>query len=173
MNILQQLIQIITLQRRPQDIAFDQNSAVFYFVLTAGITFITSAQAGVFSQPLLISLIQTSSQALILFLFLKASGFATRFVQTATALFGTTAILSLIVWLLAQLPGVSFLVIFLTVWSFYLTILILRDALDASVLKSALFAIALGALSVFITMTLVPSYMVEAKEMFKVEAPSS
>ena len=164
MTIFQQLLQIILRQRQPQDIDHDQSAAMFYVVLTAGLSYVTSAQSGIFSHPLLISLVQTAVQAGILFLILRMSGFALRFVQTCTALFGITAILSVAVWLLGMVPALSITVGVLLAWSFYLNILIMRDALDASFPKAILLAVALGILSVFITMMIVPSYLSDAQQ---------
>ncbi len=163
MNIFQELMQIIVLQRRPQDLSFDQTAAVFYFVLTVGLNYITSAQAGAFTQPLLISVIQGAAQAGLLFLFLQLANRAPRYIQTCTALFGITAILSALVWLLAQVAVLSIFVLMLMAWSFCLTILIMRDAFDASLLKAVFIAVALGAFSVMITMLVVPTYMQEAQ----------
>ena len=172
MNILQQLVQIILLQRRPQDLDFDYTAAIFYAVAAAGLTYITSAQAGVFSQPLAISLIQTVSQALILFLFLQIASRTQRFVQTCTAMFGVSAILSVIIWPIAQVPGLSILTPFLIAWSVVITIIILRDAFDASIIKALIIMVGMGALSVFILMLLVPTYATEAQQIFNTETAS-
>ena len=170
MNIFLQLVQILLLRRRPQDLEFDQFAAAFYAVAAAGLTFITSAQAGVFSQPLLISIVQTVSQAGLLFLFLRIANRSQRFVQTCTAMFGISAILSAFMWLLTQAPGLSLLVPFLVVWSIVITILILRDAFDATTLKAFFIMLAMGMLSVLVVMLLVPSYVTEAQQIFSTGA---
>lgn len=169
MNIFQQLVQIILLQRRPQDLEFDQSAAVFYAVLTAGLNYITSAQAGVFSQPLIISLVQTAAQAGLLYLFLQITDRTVRFVQTCTAFFGVNAILTAITWLLVQIPALSVLAMLLMAWSFCISILIMRDAFDASFLRAVLIAVGIGALAVFVTMLVVPSYITEAQQIFLID----
>lgn len=166
MNIFQQLVQIILRQRQPQDIDFDQNAAIFYVVATAGINYITSAQSGAFTQPLLISVVQTLAQAGVLFLFLKIANKSSRFVQTATALFGITAILSILVWVIAQIGVLSLLAFILLVWSFVLTVLILRAAFDTKLILAFLLTVALGAASVMITLLVIPDYVTEALQLF-------
>lgn len=163
MKILQQLIQIVLLQRRPQDLDFDQNAAAFYVVLAIGMSYITSAQSGAFTHPLAISAVQNLAQAVFLFVFLQIAGKGTRFVQTCTAWFGVTTLLTLIVWLLAQVPAMSLLVLILMGWSFCLTVIILRDSFDAGLFRAVLLTVGIGMLSVILTMLVVPNYAEEAQ----------
>jgi hypothetical protein len=81
-------------------------------------------------------------------------------------MFGVSAILSLIVLPLAQIPVLALFTPLVVVWSVLMTIIILRDAFDASILKAILIMVGMGAASVMIVMLLVPSYLPEAQQIF-------
>jgi hypothetical protein len=114
-----------------------------------------------FSQPLMISVVQNLAIAGIVFALLGISGKSQRFVQTCTALFGINAVISILTLLIVQVPVVSLLAVVLMGWSFYLMVLILRDAFDASLLKAVLLLIGINLIAVFITTAVVPGYIEE------------
>lgn len=161
MTIFSQLIEIILLKRRPQDLDFDQAAAVLYLVLTIGINYISTSMSGAFSHPLMISAVQNLAIAGLLFAFLGFSGKGQRFIQTCTAMFGINAILSLVILFLAQVPVINLLIVVLMGWSFYLMVLVLRDAFDASLLKAVFLLIGINIIAVFFTTAVVPGYIEE------------
>lgn len=166
MTALTQLIEILTLRRRPQDLSYDPAAAALYFVLVLGLSYISTAQLPTFSQPLKISLIQTVAQAATLYLFLTIAKKANRFIQTATALFGTMAILSIFSLIATQVPILGILALFATGWSFYIMVLIFRDCFETSTLNGVLIVIGLNLVAGSLTIMLLPSYLAELQEVF-------
>ena len=143
MNILLQLFEIISLKRRPSDISFDQTAAVIAFLAAIATTYFQLIANQTFTQaPLQFVITQALAQAVIFWLLLKSRGKDIRFVQTATALFGTAAILQFAALFIILVPALTILGIFLTAWSFYLMVLILSEAIDCNIIQSVLITIA-------------------------------
>jgi hypothetical protein len=167
MTIFSQLIEIMLLIRRPQDLDFDQTAAILYLVLTIGINYISTSFSGAFSQPLLISAVQNLAIVALLFGLLSVSGKSQRFVQTCTALFGINAVISILTLLIVQVPLIGMLAVVLMGWSFYLMVLVLRDAFDATILKAILLLILINVVAGFFTTAVVPSYFEEFKTLMQ------
>lgn len=155
------------LKRRPQDLDYDQTAAIFYVVVTIGINYISTALSGAFSQPLLISAVQNLAIVGILFAMLNISGKSQRLVQTLTAFFGVSAIISITTLLLVQLPVIGLLAVVLMGWNFYLMVLILRDAFDASMFRAVILVIAINMIAVFLTSFVVPGYVEEFQSLIQ------
>lgn len=173
MSILTQLIEIIILRRRPQDLAFDQLSVVLYLVIATGLNYIAMAYSGAFSKPILISCIQYGAQALGLFLMLKISGKAERYVQSATAYFGVMAVMTTLSLLSIFVPGLYLMQVFVAGWSFYLGMIILRDAFDASSIRAIFLFLGLNLSATLLTALLVPEYVIEAQAFLTQPVPEN
>lgn len=158
MTILSQLIEIIFLKRRPQDIDHDQMAAVYYLLLMIGFAYVMTAISGQYSKPLLYSAAQYLSQAAVLYLFLRLSGKHSRFVQTCTVFFGINALLSAPLLVIILVPSLALLWIVIAAWSFYITVLTLRDAFDVSAFASIFIYIAISISAVFISFILFPDF---------------
>lgn len=161
MTILSQLIEIIILKRRPQDIEFDQTAAAYYLILMIGFAYIMTAMSGQYSRPLLFSAVQYLAQAGVLFLFLRIANKQTRFIQSCTVFFGINALLSIPVLLFIVVPGLSVLWMFVAGWTFYISVLTMRDAFDASIFAAIFIYIAISITAVVISFVLLPEFQDE------------
>lgn len=141
MNILTQLFQIIILKRQPQDISYDVSAAALAFLAALASSYFGVVATGGFSQPFPFVLAQGITQAVIFYLLLTITKKQVRFVQTITALFGVSAILQFISLIALQAPGLGILGLAVTSWNFYLMILILKEAIDCTVLQSIIITI--------------------------------
>lgn len=161
MNILSQLLQIITLKRRPQDIDFDEFSAIFYVVAAIGLGYVLLSLTPGYSKPLQYSLVQNLTQAATLYGILAINQKQSRFIQTCTTLFGISVIMQILVLGVQFIPGLALLSLFLQVWVFYLTILIMREALDSNTLIAVFVTIALGFVSLMAVVLIFPDFIEE------------
>lgn len=167
MNILTQLLQIISLRRRPQDIDYDEFSAFFYVGMAIGVGYILNTVPGFYTRPFQYSLVQNLMQAVALYGILAINGKGPRFVQTCTTLFGVSAILQTASLLTLVVPGLAIFSLFLTIWVFYLTIIILRESLDSSTLMAVFVAIAIGFVSVAAVLMIYPDFLDEAVTLYE------
>jgi len=143
MNILIQLFDIIRLKRRPSDISFNETAAVItFFAAIAASYFQMVANQTLTHAPLPFVITQASAQAAIFWLLLKFRGKENRFIQAATALFGTAAILQFFALFIIVVPALTILGLVLTAWSFYLMVLILSEAIDCTIFQSILLTVA-------------------------------
>ena len=168
MNILLQLFEIISLKRKPSEISFDQTAAIIAFIAAIASTYYQLVASQTFTQASLQFVVtQASAQALIFWLLLKARGKENRFVQTATALFGTAAILQFVALIIILVPALAILGLFLTAWSFYLMVLILSEAIDCSMLQSILITIAYHFVIGLLLLMLFPELFEQMREAFE------
>lgn len=161
MNILTQLLQIIALRRKPQDIDYDAFSAVFYVVAAVGLGYLINNATSAYSKPLQYSLVQNLSHVAALYGLLVLNKKQNRFVQTCTTLFGVSVILQFISLGTTLSPVFAALSLFFVIWGFYLSILILKAALDTTTLSAILIVIALGFISVSLVAMIYPSFLEE------------
>ena len=162
MTILIQLLQIMTLQRRPQDLDYDQFSAVFYITLSIGIGYLVNVLAGQYSKPLVYSLVQNIVQLILLYGVLSLNSKSTRFVQTCTAIFGIPVILGCLTLLFSQL-GLGIFNLFFLGWTLYMVVLIFKAALECSTAKALLIAVCLNLLAVGSNILLFPDFQKEVQ----------
>ena len=161
MTILIQLIQIITLQRRAQDLDYDQFSAIFYVVFTIGLGYLINSFAGVYSEPFWYSFTQNMAQVAVLFGLLKVNGKESRFVQTCTALFGVSALLACLTILVSVIPVFQLFTLLIIGWTFYLVVLIIKEALDCSIIRAVFLTIGMQIITVVAVLLLFPNFAVE------------
>ena len=142
MNIIVQLLQIITLKRSPSDIRYEPNTAVLAFLAAIGVSYLQLLTSQQISTPLPFVATQNLAQAAVFWLILKTKDKENRYIQSATALFGVSAILQLVVLALMQAPTMIMFGIIITGWNFYLLALILSRAIDAGIGRSLIITFA-------------------------------
>ena len=152
MNIFNQLIQIITLQRRPSDIDYNETALALAFAGAVGSGYLfAGAFLQVFSElskvvltrpPLWLIVIQLLTQCGFFYLLLKYNEKENRFVQTVTALFGITALLQLICFVSLQVPQLLIVTPLAIGWNIYLMVTVLSQAIECSLGKALLIIIA-------------------------------
>jgi len=141
MKILFELLEIIILRRRPRDISYNVSAAAIAFMITIAATYISAVAINVFTQPFLFVITQGLLQTIIFYLLLVITKKKNRFIQTITALFGISAILQLLGFVILVLPALGILGLAITSWNFYLMIVILREAIDCKTLQSVIITI--------------------------------
>lgn len=162
MSIVLQLFEIIIRRRQPQDIDYDIVAAVLGFgALVATNYFITSLQP-IYSKPLVYSFTQSTVLAIILYGILKLANKEQRSVQTLTAIFGVTAILQMSTLLIFQVPILSPMTLLLGLWDVYLSMLILKAALECSLLQSVLLTVGYKILVAVILILFFPEFINES-----------
>ena len=142
MNIVVQLLQIITLKRSPSDISYDPNTAVMAFIAAVAISFLQLLASQQISTPLPFVTTQNLAQAAVFWLILRINDKENRYIQAATALFGVSAMLQLVVLALMQVPTMIVFGVIISGWNFYLLALILSTAIDAGIGRSLIITFA-------------------------------
>ena len=143
MNTFVQLIQIITLKRKPSEINYDTSAAIIVTMATIATTYVQIIASKLLSdQQIIFVIAQTIGQAGLIWLLLKARNKENRYIQTITALFGVSAVLNLFGIIILQLPVLIAFGILFSAWNFYLIVLILGEALECSIIRSAFITIA-------------------------------
>lgn len=159
MNILTQLLQIITLKRRPQDIDYDEFSALLYVAIVIGLGYFINTLSAIYSKPFQYSLVQNIAFVITLYGVLAINKKQSRFIQTCTALFGVSAIVQFVSLSSVYIPVLKYFSYFLTGWLIYLTILVLRESLETNTIAALLVLISINILSIVPLVTLYPSFM--------------
>jgi len=141
MSLVLELFQIITLKRKPQDLSYDQVAAILSFVSLITMGFFINGMMSAYSQPLGYAIVHSSTQAVVVYGLLRWNNKSLRFVQTITALFGTTVILQMLSLIALQSSLFAATSLLLSMWNIYLVIIILRTALDCTTLVSIAYTI--------------------------------
>lgn len=141
MTILTELFQIILLRRQPQDISHDSTAAIIAFFAAVATSYFSLIATNVFAQPLPFVLAQAIIQASIFYLLLSATSKQVRFTQTITALFGVAAILQFLSLITIKVPSLGLIGLMLTLWNFYLMVIILRDAIECKLFQAIIITI--------------------------------
>jgi hypothetical protein len=84
-----------------------------------------------------------------------------RFVQTITALFGITVIATMVSVIMSITVILQLALPFLLVWSIYIMVLILRSALDSTMIGSVMLTIGYNAIGYLVVILLFPSFQAE------------
>ncbi len=157
MQAITQLFEIISLRRKVGDLDYDPSVALISGAVLIAMGAYINSLTGEITQPFALSATQYLAQAALLYALLSAKAKANRFTQTISAIFGTTVILQL-ASLSAAWIGLGIISVGLTIWNFYISIVILRDSLETETLFAFLWTLALNAVSVLIIVTLFPDF---------------
>ena len=161
MTLVFELFQIITLQRTPQDLRYDQVAAAISFASLIAMSFYINAMETKYSEPLGYAIVHWCSQAAAIYGLLKWRHKTMRYVQTITALFGTTVILQVLTLLALQSSLFAVTSLFFSVWNVYLMVIILRAALDSSTLQSVVYTVGYHFVTVLILILIYPDFPAE------------
>lgn len=156
MNIALQLFEILIRRRQPQDLGYDVNAAALSFIAIIAMGYFITSMQVVYTQPLSYSIAQSLTQALVIYLVLRIANKENRFVQTITAIFGVSVILQMASLIILQVPGLAAATLFLTLWNFYLALLILKSALECSLAQSVFITIGYQVVVIFVLTLLFP-----------------
>ncbi|HAU67314.1 MAG: hypothetical protein P8I38_10580 [Arenicella sp.] len=159
MDTIRQLFEIITLRRKVGDLDYNPSVALIAGAVLVSLGAYINSLTPELSQPFAISLVQYIVQAALLYGLLSMLSKSSRFVQTASAIFGTTALLQIMALILIVTTGFAAMGFSFTIWNFYISIIILRDSLEITTLVSLLWTLALQALTAVIVMMLFPDFL--------------
>ena len=165
MPIVIELLQIITLQRTPQDLRYDQVAAVLSFLGLLTMSYFINSMMVEYTTPLGYAIVQSCCQAVVIYGLLKWRDKSMRYVQTVTALFGTTVILQMLTLVALQSSLFAAASILFSIWNFYLMIIILQAALDCSPLRSVIFTVAYHFITVMVLIIIYPNFPAEIAAM--------
>lgn len=158
MHIFSQLFEILILRRKVADLEYNPNVALLAGAVLVAVGAYVNSLSPELSRPFTLSFAQYAVQALLLYGLLALQAKGGRFVQTISALYGVTVMIQLASLVTISIPGMVILGLSLTIWNFYISIVILRDSLETSTLVGLLWILALNAVSVVILMTLFPDF---------------
>lgn len=136
MSIVSQLIQIILRKRAPQDIDFNVAALVLVITGTFTLQAVTLGMVPAYTQPTAYAAVYTIANVIGIYLILAMHKKDSRFVQTSTALFGVSLILQMMSIFAAVSGPLAFTSIMITFWQIFILILILRAALECSMIKA-------------------------------------
>ena len=130
MNFLTTLLKLCVRKARPEELPYSQTSAILLTFVYSSISVFSLVRLDAFSNPAVNGICIAATQILGLFLLLRAFSKANRFVQTLSALIGTSIIINVISAVLLALAPIPLLRGFLLFWHCYIPTLILKSALD-------------------------------------------
>jgi uncharacterized protein (DUF486 family) len=160
-QIIKQLIQILLRKREPQDLDYSLQAAILLAMSVVFLRYISFSSMESLSNPFGYSLVSSIGEALVIYALLRSQGKAGRFVQTVTALFGITVLVTMASVIMTVTVILQLALPVLVIWSIYLTVLILRAALDCSMLASLMLTIAYTAISYLMVILIFPKFQTE------------
>ncbi len=161
MPLVLELFQIITLQRSPQDLRYDQVAAALSFGGLVAMSFFINSMMVEYTAPLGYAIVQSCSQAIAIYGLLQWRKKSVRYVQTITALFGTTVILQMLTLVALQSSLFATSSVLFSIWNFYLMIIILRAALECTPLQAVIYTVAYHFLTVLVLIMIYPNFPAE------------
>jgi uncharacterized protein (DUF486 family) len=161
MQIIKQLIQILLRKREPQDLDYSLQAAILLAMSVVFLRYISFSSMSSLSNPLGYSLVSSIGEALVIYALLRSQDKAGRFVQTVTALFGITVLVTMASVIMTVTVILQLALPVLVIWSIYLTVLILRAALDCSMLASLMLTIGYTAISYLLVILIFPKFQTE------------
>jgi len=151
-NFLRQLIDLCLFQAKPQDLPSAPRLLIGTALFATAAYAVTDPTFQQASHTLGMAIGQVALFGVAIWIVLRLRGFPERFVQTATALYGTGGLIQLLGWPIfawmhsvdeTPAAGIPFmLVLLLSVWFLAIMTMVLRNALETSVGMSLLITIA-------------------------------
>lgn len=160
-ELLSRLIGIVFLRLGPQDLPAGTGPLAFAVVLYVAVTGLSMSQGDTEANNALILVLAVALPLVLVRIVLTLRGRPARWLQTLTALFGTSALLSALSLPLsflagngdpAPIPALASLMLF--VWSFAVDAHIWRHALDVAFVTGLAVAVVLFAFSLFVITSL-------------------
>jgi hypothetical protein len=154
MSIATQIFEIYIRRREPKDIDYDEPAALLLVFVTIAISTLLFTSLDVFKSPVVAAtgaiLLELAVSYGILYMHEKTS----RFIQMASAGMGVTIISYCLILLLESVPDTGIMVQAVHIWGTFLSIIILRDALECSFIKAMTITFIVVILSTFMIIQL-------------------
>lgn len=149
LNDVKTIVGLAVLRAQPQDLSASRTLLAITVLLDAGVNFAMNEIHTTLGQKFVTVSVQVLLLAAFAYGALQWRGFGNRFLQTATALFGTSVITSLVAWAalspLGPTPDFAsayarLVLLTLSFWTLAVMANILRHALEVSLLVAALLS---------------------------------
>ena len=161
MTIIKQLFEIMMLQRRPQDLQYNELAAGYSVVFLIGLMYMLLVQVNTFTAPLAYAAVPQISLVAALYLVLALHKKQTRFVQSCTALFGTSVIFLLSIVAFVSISVLHILIPIWIIWYLYISILIVKEAFGFSWFRAIMIFIVLNIISSLTLLQFYPEFAAE------------
>ena len=161
MQIIKQLYEITLRKRQPADLNYSLETAIVLTMTMIFLRYYSYSQMESLTSPAFYAVLSITGELGLIYALLKSKQKDNRFVQTVTALFGITLLMSIAILVAAVIPFVQLTILFLMIWSLYLMIVILRSALDCSTLMAILLTVAYNAAGYLLVVILMPKFQTE------------
>ena len=161
MQIIKQLVEISLRKRQPQDLAYNLQAAILLAMSVVFLRYTSFISLSSLSNPLGYSLVSVIGESLVIYALLRSQNKTGRFVQTITALFGVTVIATIASVIMSVTVVLQLALPVLMIWSIYLMVLILRAALECSIIASLMLTIGYNAIGYMLVILLFPKFQSE------------
>ncbi|MGH1540200.1 MAG: hypothetical protein ACRBHB_07240 [Arenicella sp.] len=132
MEILSTILKIAFLKAKPQDLPYNIQLALIALLGCIATSILQASVTNLKVLPITFFIMQSLLFAVFLFLLLKASNKAPRYIQSATAFFAVLTLEQLIVYVFVMMPNAALFILIVQIWSFTARAHILRQALQNS-----------------------------------------
>ena len=141
MNYIRTLAEIAFFKGKPHDIAYNSTYLILSFTTVLLIGIAAGSAVGKISNPIYYILVQFGILGIFFYLLLLANNKASRFIQSASALYGIIALSQVCAYFFVFILKISNFAIFFYLWAAVVQIYIFRETLECKTLKAvALFA---------------------------------
>lgn len=161
MQIIKQLVEISLRKRQPQDLDYNLQAAIMLAMSVVFLRYTSFTTLSSLSNPLGYSLVSVIGESLVIYALLRSQDKAGRFVQTITALFGITVIATIASVIMTVTVVLQLALPVLMIWSIYLMVLILRAALECSIIAALMLTIGYNAIGYMLVILLFPKFQSE------------
>lgn len=166
------LLKICFFKAKPQDLPAGRQWMIISTVLIVGATVLASISKESSNQIVLFALTQVALYALIIWIILKLKGMQSRWMQTITALFGTSFLLQLIAIPLSgdintiesgtiKISNELLVIFAISIWNLFIVAFILKQALENSFFASLVLAFFAQAISLTLALSFVGAQAVD------------
>ena len=167
MNFLTLLLKICVRKAQADELPYNQNAAIVLSGIYIVFTWASFASAPTFSKPAIYAICTVGLQLGGIYLLLKFFNKSNRFVQTISALLGTSLIINVTFSIVLSTLPVHILLSFLLVWRVYIPAVIIRSALEIPAIKGFFALCAIFIFSFLLTAVALPDFGSELAEIYQ------
>lgn len=167
MNFLTLLLKICVRKAQADELPYNQNAAIVLSGIYIVFTWASFASTTMFSKPAIYAICTVGLQLGGIYLLLKFFNKSNRFVQTISALLGTSLIINVTFSIVYSTLPVPILLGFLMVWSVYIPAVIIRSALEIPAIIGFFALCAIFFFSLLLTAVALPDFRSELAEIYQ------
>ena len=158
MQIFKQLVEISLRKREPQDIDYSVEAVAILFMAIVYLRYDAFNAIESLSNPFLYSVVSMAGELAFLYLIFASRDKTNRLVQTLTVLFGVSVLIVAVGRLMTLTVILQLAIPMLFIWSIYLSVFILRKALECSAIVSLLLTFGYTFFGLFVVVMLFPEF---------------